>query len=126
MNKVCLIGRICRDVEVKTIGSTQVSNFSIAQNLRIKDKDEPQFFNCVAFGKTAELLGKYFKKGSQIGIEGSLRYESYNDKDGKKLTAHKVIVEAITFLDKKTDAEPEAKTESKAEESKKWKDDVPF
>ncbi len=125
MNKICLIGRICRDIELKTLGAgTVVTNFSIAQNRKVKDKDESQFFNCVAFGPTAELISKYFKKGSQIGIEGNLRYETYEDKDKKKQVAYKVVVEQITFLDKKSD-EPQQEP-AKQEKQQAWSDDAPF
>ncbi len=127
MNKICLIGRICRDIELKTLGAgTVVTNFSIAQNRKVKDKDEPQFFNCVAFGPTAELISKYFKKGSQIGIEGNLRYETYEDKDKKKQVNYKVVVEQITFLDKKSD-EPQQQEPAKQEAKQQTPDDdVPF
>lgn len=102
MNNVCLIGRITRDPEVRYSQSgTAVCRFSIAID-RGKDKDGndlgADFPNCIAFGKTAENIGKYFSKGRKIGITGRLQTGSY-EKDGVKHYTTDVVVDRFDFCD---------------------------
>lgn len=102
MNNVCLIGRITRDPEVRYSQSgTAVCRFSIAID-RGKDKDSndlgADFPNCIAFGKTAETIEKYFSKGRKIGIAGRLQTGSY-EKDGVKHYTTDVIVDRFDFCD---------------------------
>lgn len=109
MNTVSLIGRFTKAPEVKyTIEGTAYVGFTLAVNTR---KDKTDFINCGAWRNTAELIGKYFSKGSQIGIEGHINTRDY-EKDDKKVYITEVIVEQITFIDsKKTDAQAEPKDE---------------
>ena len=102
MNKVLLIGRLVRDVELSQSGSTY-AKFTLAINRQFKDKDgskKADFINCVAFGKTAEVLTRYTQKGSQIGVEGSLQVSSY-EKNGVKQFSTSVVVESIELLERK-------------------------
>ena len=102
MNKVELVGRLTRDPEIRQAGETQVCNFTIAVNRRKKEQDhDADFPRCVAFGKTAENIGKYFRKGSQIGVVGHLQTGSYDHRDGYKVYTTDVIVEEFDFIDKK-------------------------
>ena len=78
MNNVNLIGRITNDLQLKTIGTGKVVNFSVA----INNKDKATFINVTAFNQIAENLCKYQKKGSQIGITGYLQDNNYKDKNG--------------------------------------------
>lgn len=95
-NKVILMGRLTRDPEVKSIGDNNtVTKFGIVYNRRYKDKETAHFFDCEAFGRTAENIGKFFNKGRQILIEGSLKYDTWEDKNGEKRS--KVIVEVNEF-----------------------------
>lgn len=103
MNKVILTGNLTRDVEIKVYGNTTVARVGIAVNRPFK-KDEVDFFNLVAFQKTAEFLSKYFVKGSRILIEGYLRTSNYEGKDGVKRTATDVIIEQIEFAGTKKDS----------------------
>lgn len=107
MNKVILSGNLTRDPELKQYSSTTVAKFGLAVS-RPTAKNEPDFFNVAAFGKTAEFIGKYFSKGSRAIIEGRLQNSSYTDKDGNKRTSFEVMVDNIEFGDskKKSDAEP--------------------
>lgn len=99
MNRVNLIGRFTAKPELReTISKTQVSRFILAVR---RMKEETDFISCVAFNKTAETITKYFDKGSQIGIDGRIQTGSYDDKDGNKVYTTDVVVESITFLDKK-------------------------
>lgn len=105
MNKVLLIGRLTRDADLSQSGSTY-AKFTLAVNRQFKDKDgskKADFINCVAFGKTAEVLAQYTQKGSQIGVEGSLQVSNYKDKDGAIKYSTQVVVESIEFLGSKQD-----------------------
>ena len=109
MNKVLLIGRLTRDAELSQSGSTY-AKFSLAVNRQFKDKDgskKADFINCVAFGKTAEVLTQYTQKGSQIGVEGSLQVSSY-EKNGVKQFSTSVVVESIEFLGSKGEQEQQS------------------
>lgn len=106
MNKVILIGRLTRDPEVRWTTATPalcVAKFGIAVDRRVKSENEPQadFLNCTAFGKTAEHVEKYWKKGMKAAIEGRLQVSQYTDKAGQKRTDYQVVVEQIEFCEKK-------------------------
>lgn len=101
MNKVILMGRLTRDVELKYSQSgTAYARVGIAVDRPFK-KDETDFFNVVAFGKTAEFLGKYFEKGRRILIEGRIQSSSYENKEGVKVNTVDVMAEQIEFADSK-------------------------
>lgn len=100
MNNVSLAGRMTRDCELKyTQDGKAIGNFTIAINKRYK-KDEANFINCVAFGKTAELIAEYVKKGHLLGVTGSIETSSW-EKDGQKHYKTEVAVDQITFLQSK-------------------------
>lgn len=125
MNKVVLLGRLTKDVELRysANGETAIARFTVAVSRRGK-KDEADFIQCKAFGKTAELIEKYFRKGSQICIVGRIETGSYDDKDGKKVYTTDVICEDFDFIGKKDEQKQEApkQTEQTADP---W-DDLPF
>ncbi|MDB2102168.1 single-stranded DNA-binding protein [Clostridium paraputrificum] len=99
MNKVILIGRLTKDPELRfTAGSGMaVSRFTVAVNRQFK-KDETDFINCVAFGKTAETISQYLTKGRQIAVIGSIRTGSYDAQDGTKRYTTDVAVESFEFV----------------------------
>ncbi|MBD7913105.1 MULTISPECIES: single-stranded DNA-binding protein [Clostridium] len=99
MNKVVLIGRLTKDPELRfAAGSgTAVSRFTVAVNRQFK-KDETDFINCVAFGKTAETISQYLTKGRQIAVTGSIRTGSYDAQDGSKRYTTDVAVESFEFI----------------------------
>ena len=100
MNNVSLEGRMTRDCELKyTQDGKAIGNFTLAINKRYK-KDEANFINCVAFGKTAELVAEYVKKGHLLGVTGSIETSSW-EKDGQKHYKTEVAVDQITFLQSK-------------------------
>ena len=107
MNKVVIIGRFTRDPEIKyTTGenATATARFSLAVNRRFKNKEgnyDADFINCVAFGKTAEFIGKYFTKGMAIGITGRIQTGSYTNKEGQKVYTTDVVVEETEFVESK-------------------------
>ena len=107
MNKVIIIGRFTRDPEIKyTTGenATATARFSLAVNRRFKNKEgnyDADFINCVAFGKTAEFIEKYFTKGMAIGITGHIQTGSYTNKEGQKVYTTDVVVEETEFVESK-------------------------
>ena len=104
MNKVFLIGRLTRNVEFKQSQAADVARTGIAVDRRFSKNNDVDFFNLVAFGKTAEFLNKYFAKGSRIAVEGRLHFNQYEDNQGVKRSAVDVIVEQIDFADSKKKA----------------------
>lgn len=100
MNKVILVGRTTKDIEVKEIKvkgkeDTLVANFTLAVDDR--KSDETSFINCVAWGKLAETLENYVKKGMPIAIWGRMRTHDYEDKDGNRRFVTEVVVEGFEF-----------------------------
>lgn len=103
MNKLVLMGRLSRDPEVRyTQGEkfTAVARFGIAVDRRGKD-EKADFFNVTAFGKTAEFVEKYLKKGTKICLAGRIQQEEWTDKEGQKHTAFGVIAEEVEFCERK-------------------------
>lgn len=125
MNVWTGVGYIGRDIEVRTTTTDmQVARFSIGIN-RGKDRDGQDkgtdWINCVAFGRTAENIGKYFSKGSQIAVTGHIQTGKY-DKDGVTHFTTDVIVDRFDFCGKKSEPtyEPQPQGFSTLNE------DVPF
>lgn len=107
MNKTIITGRLGRDPELKT-GQTgaEYCTFSVAVDRRKTDKDEEKktdWFRCVAFGKTAVFVDKYFKKGDGVEIIGRMENSPYKDKDSDKIRdSWQLLVELIEFPKGKT------------------------
>ena len=105
MNRVILVGRLTKDPEIKE-GNTKVAKFTVATQRNFKGNDGKygaDFILCTAFGKTAELLEKYFHKGSQIGVTGRINTGSYTNKDGQKVFTTDVSVDGIEFIGSKAE-----------------------
>ena len=105
MNKVELLGRLTKDPEIRyTQNNTPVASFSLAVNRRFAKEGEQQadFINIVAWNKTAEFCGKYFKKGSQIALAGRIQTRTYEDNGTKKYITE-VVAEEVYFADSKKD-----------------------
>lgn len=99
MNQVNLLGRLTKDVEFRFgAGSgNPIARFTIAVNRKFK-KDEADFINCIAFGKTADIINQYFSKGSQIAISGNIRTGSYEAQDGTRRYTTDIVVETFDFI----------------------------
>lgn len=99
MNKVVLIGRLTKDPELKyTPGDgTAICRITVAVARAFK-KDETDFINCVAFGKTGETIAQYFAKGRQIALTGNIRTGSYEGQDGIRRYTTDVIIENFEFV----------------------------
>jgi single-strand DNA-binding protein len=104
-NKVILMGNLTRDPQLKYLPSqTAVAEFGIAMNRKFRtatgeDREEVTFVDCAAFGKTGELINQYFQKGKPIFIEGRIKYDSWEDKQGGgKRSKISVVIENFQFV----------------------------
>ena len=101
LNKVFLIGNLTRDPELKALPSgTAVASFGVATNRVWKDqkgekREDVQFHNIVAFGRQAEVVSQYLKKGSMIFVEGRLQTQSWDGQDGVKRYKTEIVAERI-------------------------------
>ena len=111
MNKVILMGRLTRDPEVRYSqgeASTAIARFSLAVDRRFKREGEDQtadFINCVAFGRTAEFMERYARKGTKFVVEGRIQTGSYINKDGQKVYTTEVYVENLEFAESKSSSD---------------------
>ena len=97
-----------KDAEVRYAQNdtnTAIARFTVAVDRRDK-KDESDFISCVAFGKTAEFIEKYFNKGMKIGICGHIQTGSYTNNDGKKVYTTDVVADEAEFVERKQDGAP--------------------
>ena len=103
MNKIILMGRLTRDPEMRSAGSTTVCRYTLAVDRRFRREGEPEadFFNCTAFGKSAEFAEKYFRQGTKILISGRIQSDNYTNKDGQKVYSWQVIVDDQEFAESK-------------------------
>ena len=107
MNKVILMGRLTRDAEIRYSqgeSSTAIARFSLAVDRRFRrDSDEQtaDFINCVAFGRTAEFLERFGRKGTKFVLEGRIQTGSYTNKDGQRVYTTDVVAENVEFAESK-------------------------
>lgn len=101
-NKSILGGRITQDLELKTAGSTNVLSFSIAVQRKL-DKTKTDFVNCKAFGKVADSISRYLRKGSSIVIVGNIQTNNWTDNNGNKRYSTEVAVDEFYFVDSKNE-----------------------
>lgn len=106
MNKVILMGRLTRDPEVRYGGenNTAVARYVIAVDRRFLREGEPSadFFNVVTFGKAAEFVEKYLRKGTKIVVEGEIRNNNYKNKDGEMVYGIQIVTSNIEFAESKS------------------------
>ena len=106
-NKVIIGGRLTADPELKqTQSGIAVVTFSIAVNRRFSGKDatrEADFFNVTAWRSSAELVAKYFRKGSSICVVGNLQNRTWTDQQGQKRYATDIVADEIMFVDSRSE-----------------------
>ena len=107
MNKVILLGNLTRDPEIRySQGEKQmaVARFSLAVNRRFANDGETKadFFNCTAFGKSAEFIEKYFRQGSRMSLVGRIENNNYTNKNGEKVYSVQIMVEEVEFAERKS------------------------
>lgn len=120
MNKVILLGNLTRDPELRySTSGVAIAKFGLASNRRFKQgddlKEEVCFVDVTVFGKRAESLPQYIRKGSKVLIDGRLQQERWETEDGQKRSKHAVVAESVTFLDKAGQGDGE-----QAEKDKEW------
>lgn len=109
LNRFTGIGNLTKMVDVKNVGELVIAAGSIAINDKIGEKEEATYINFKAFGKLAELMGTFLQKGSKIYIEGKLKNNNYDKKDGSgKVYGYELIVDDFLLLDKKESENKEA------------------
>ncbi len=109
LNKIMVQGNFTRDVEMRnTQSGSAVGSFAIAVQRDFPNKQtgqkEVDFFEVTVFNKNAEFVSKYFSKGSQAVVEGSMQIENWNDKDGNKRTTPRIIANNVYFCGSKQDS----------------------
>ena len=110
MNKVILMGRLTRDAEIRYSqgeSSTAIARFSLAVDRRFRregDEQTADFINCVAFGRTAEFMERFGRKGTKFVAEGRIQTGSYTNKDGQRVYTTDVVVESVEFAESKSAA----------------------
>ena len=135
MNHVVLIGRLTKDVELKYIQGTgtPVANFAIAVDREFTGKDgkkEVDFIDIQVWGKSAENCSNYIGKGSLVGVQGSIRIDLYQNKEGENRKITRVNANRVQFLDTKR-SEQENKSNANTLEYTGFQqiddnDDIPF
>lgn len=139
LNKVLIIGNLTRDPEARTTtGGTNVCTIGVATSRRWKDKtsgeqkEQSEFHNVVAWGRLAEIVTQYLRKGSKVYVEGRLQTRSWEDQTGTKKYRTEVIAENIIMLDKASGtppaplAEKPAAAPSQPDEEEINVEDIPF
>lgn len=102
LNRVTLVGRITKDLELRKLEgatTTAVVNFTIALDRAFGKDDSADFIPCSAWGKTAENMAKYLKKGSLISVDGRIQSRNYKAQDGSTRTSIEVVAENVSFLE---------------------------
>ena len=131
MNSANLIGRLTRDVVMKTTANgTQIAEFSLAVNDRRKSGDtwvdDPSFIDCTLFGRQAEALAQYLTRGKQIGVSGRLKQDRWQTAEGQKRSRVQIIVDRVDLLgqsDPRSESQPPAEHEP---EDPGFSDRIPF
>ncbi|RJP48790.1 MAG: single-stranded DNA-binding protein [Anaerolineaceae bacterium] len=130
-NKVILLGNLTRDPEVRyTPNGSAVASFTLAVNRKYRQgdetKEEVSFIDCVAFGKTAEILGQYVNKGDALLVEGRLAQRRWDDKEtGQKRSKVEVHIQSFTFMPKRSGSAGQGQGAPEPEPPVS-EDDIPF
>lgn len=127
MNRITIIGRLTKDLELKETNGIKYTKFDVAVNTR---KDKADFFNCTAWREKAEILAKYLKKGNQVFIAGEMTSDTYTNQNGISTTKWSINVLDFEFLGGKNNTETEStqaeKPQPKVAKLEMIDDDLPF
>lgn len=133
-NKVIVAANLVSDPELKTVGDTSVVRFRVAINRKFTTKtgekrEESTYIDCEMWGARASVISEYITKGDPILIEGHLKQENWETKDGEKRSKILVSVEDFEFMNAKKSAEPKTNTDKKSvtkSKSENQLQDIPF
>ncbi len=115
INRVVLVGRLTKDVEVrKTQSGLSVASFTVACDRNRRSQDNSQqtadFINCVAWRQSADFLGQYAHKGALIGVDGRIQTRSYDRNDGTKVYVTEVVCDSVQLLESKSQSQARAQS----------------
>lgn len=126
MNNVILMGRLTRDPELKySQAGKAYCRFTVAVN-RDFNKDEADFINCLAFGKTAETIAEWLGKGRRIALQGRIQTGNYENKNGDKVNTFEVVADRFEFVDSAKSDTNKNQTYSNNDDVLDDNDDFPF
>ena len=127
INKIIILGYVGQDCKVnQSSQGLPIAGFSLATSVKKKDGTEAtQWHNCVGFGKTAEILGQFAKKGARLYIEGEMQYSEY-EREGVKMLSAKVVVNTLSVIDFKESEAPKAAHNAAKKDFEFDDSDVPF
>ena len=118
INRVVLVGRLTRDVEVrKTASGLAVATFTVACDRRMargqdgNNQQSADFISCVAWRQAADFLGSYARKGALVGVEGRIQTRSY-DRDGQKVYVTEIVCDTVNLLESKSQSQSRAQNSS--------------
>lgn len=132
---ISALTRLSKDVELRYSPSgAAIARLSFVNSRKYKtqsgeEREDVCFIDGVAFGKTAEIINQYCKKGDRLFIQGLLKQDTWTTDEGKNMSKHSINIEAIEFVEKKSDDAPKAKAEPKVIKQIQIDDDggeVPF
>lgn len=131
---ISALTRLSKDVELRYSPSgAAIARLSFVNSRKYKtqsgeDREDVCFIDGVAFGKTAEIINQYCKKGDRLFIQGLLKQDTWTTDEGKNMSKHSINIEAIEFVEKKSDDAPKAKAEPKVIKQIQVEDDgtIPF
>lgn len=108
-NKVLLMGRLTRDIELRQTPNMPVANFGLAVNRHFttregEKREETTFVDCEAWGRTAEVMNQYLGKGRPVFVEGRLKLDQWQDKEGQNRSKLRVVVDSFQFIDSRDDS----------------------
>ena len=131
LNKVFLMGNLTRDVELKkTPSNMSVANVGLAVNRQYRTNDETReettFVDCEAWGRTAEVMGQYLRKGRPVFIEGRLKLDQWQDRDGNNRSKLKVVIDNFQFIDSRGGGGGDAPAQTSAAPQSVPEDEIPF
>lgn len=114
INRVVLVGRLTRDVEVrKTASGLSVATFTVACDRRMargqdgNNQQSADFISCVAWRQAADFLGSYARKGALVGVEGRIQTRNY-DRDGQKVYVTEIVCDTVNLLESKSQSQNRA------------------
>jgi single-strand DNA-binding protein len=136
INRVVLVGRLTRDAELKyTKGGAAVCEFAIAVNTPKKKGeewvDEPSFFDVTVFGRQGEVINQYMAKGKQVGVDGRLEQQRWQNQEGQNRSRVVIIAQSVQLLRSKGEEAASPRSESPQQPSLQstrggFPDDIPF
>ena len=125
INNVVLVGRLTKDIDLKYTGSgTAVGTFNLAVNRKFTDQNgerKSDFINCVIWRKAAENMANFTRKGSLVGIEGSIQTRNYDNQQGNRVYVTEVVVDNFTLLEPKQTTEQRPRENTYKQPDKKEK-----